>query len=94
MLMEHLLQLVNKVSAKTRCYVFPGNEACNAGTSDVGHNLSKFVKTTEQCMGRTFTKTRREMVKKNKKQQISAQFTHAGNCGQSPRLDRPHSKPQ
>jgi hypothetical protein len=44
MLMEHLLQLVNEASAIARGSVFPGNEACNPGTSDVGHNLSEFVK--------------------------------------------------
>lgn len=75
--MEHWLQLVNEASAKTRDSVFPGNEACNPGTSEVGHNLSEFVKTTEQCMERTFTKTRRKIVKKNKKQQISTESTHA-----------------
>jgi hypothetical protein len=58
MLMEHLLQLVSEAFAIARGSVFPGNEACNTGTSDVGHNLSEFVKTTEECMGRTFTKTR------------------------------------
>jgi hypothetical protein len=63
MLMEHLLQLVNDVSAIARAGVFPGNEACSPGTSDVGHYLSEFVKTTEQYIGRTFTNARRKMVK-------------------------------
>jgi hypothetical protein len=63
MLMKRLLQLVNEVAAIARGSVVPSNGACNAGTSNVGHNLSEFVKTTEQCIGRTFTKTRRKMVK-------------------------------
>jgi hypothetical protein len=51
------------VAAIARPSVFPAIGACSAGTGD----LSQSVKTTLQCIGRTFTNTRRKMVKNEQK---------------------------